>query len=141
MGLLRWLKLMGIGGSAASLLSVAALWIDTLVRPHRDILFLDLSMLVYLVVAVVAFIGGMIVAIVLLISRSASITALGAIAVGITLSWGMIQGAMEVYRREDHFDAPMFYSDLLHISLNLLISPAVALLLWRISRERSRSLN
>lgn len=137
MRLLRWIRLIGIGGFAGGSLSAMALWIDTLIRPERNIMMFDLTLLVYLFVGVVGFIGGSILAIVQLAFQSRSVTLVSAAVVSLTVSWGMIKGAAELYQNPTYFDAPMFYSDIAHILLNLLIFPVVGFVVWKLADPRA----
>jgi len=130
-----WIKVILFGSACAVILSAVSLLIDEAIRPDREILLLDLKYLVYLIVALVALVSGIIVSLAVLISRSRSISTVIAFVVGLTISIGLIKGATDLYSQTDYFDAPMFYADLIQIFLNLIIYPGVCLLIWKVFRK------
>ena len=100
-----WLKVILFGLGSAVVFSIFSLLVDELVRPDREMLLLNLKYLVYLIVCLVAAVSGTIVALVILITRSRTISLIAAAIVGFTISIGLIQGAVELYTRTDYFDA------------------------------------
>lgn len=129
-----WLKVILFGLGSAVVFSMLSLLVDELVRPDREILLLNLKYLVYLIVCLVAAVSGIIVALVVLITRSRTISLIASAIVGFMISIGLIQGAVDLYTSTDFFDAPMFYADLVQIALNLMIYPIVCLLTWKLFR-------
>src|SRR5215212_2450112 len=102
-----WIKVILFGSACAVILSGVSLLIDEAIRPDREILLLDLKYLVYLIVALVALVSGIIVSLAVLISRSRSISTVIAFVVGLTISIGLIKGATDLYSQTDYFDSPM----------------------------------
>jgi hypothetical protein len=127
-----WIKVILFGVVAAVTFTAIALLIDKAIRPSRGLLFLDLTYVVYLILSLIAAVCGAIVSIAALVSKSRTGTLIVAFIVAVTISNGLLQGAYEIYSNEIFFDAPMFYADVIQIILNLIIYPAVAVLIWKL---------
>ena len=132
MHVLFWVKVVLFGAAAAAVLSVLSLMIDGLIRPQRELLFLSLTAVVYVVVALFAAAAGVILSLVILIFRSRPVSMIVAVILAITVSLGLVEGAMEIYRNPTYFDAPMFVADIVQIILNLIIFPVVGILIWKL---------
>ncbi|MFL6466519.1 MAG: hypothetical protein ACJ72Z_01030 [Pyrinomonadaceae bacterium] len=134
MRLFLWIKIIAFGIASAVIFTLAALAIDKVVRPEREILMINLKYLVYLIVLLTAAVCGMIVSLAVLIGRSRRISFFVALFVGLAISFGLIKGTFDIYS-QTYFDAPMFYADLVQIVLNLAIYPLVSYLVWKIFQK------
>lgn len=135
MRVLIWIKILLFGMVSAVILSMLGQLLDSVIRPSRGLLFLDLKYVVYFIVSLVAAASGAIVSIAALISRSRTLTMIAALLVALTVSTGLFKGAYETYSNTTFFDAPTFYSDIVQIILNLIIYPVVALSIWKVFRK------
>ena len=135
---LLWIRVILFGTAAAVFLSVISLMIDGLIRPQREILFISLTLVVYIIVAIFAAAGGAVLSLAILIFRSFVVSMIAAVGVGTIVSFGLIEGAVEVYRNPTYFDAPMFYADIVQVILNLVIFPSVGYLTWKIFDKELR---
>jgi len=140
MRVILWIKIIVVGIASAVIFTIAALVIDEVARPEREILMLNLKYLVYLIVLMTAAVCGLIVSLAILITRSRRISFFVALFVGFTISVGLMNGAFDIYS-QTYFDAPMFYADLVQIFLNLAIYPLVSYSVWKIFQKELISNN
>jgi hypothetical protein len=131
-----WLKIILFGILASVVFAFAELLIDGLVRPKRELLMLDLTLLVYLLVLMVSTVCGLVISLAALLSKSRTITLVVAIVTAVTISTGLIRGAYETYADITFFDAPMFYADIIQVVINLSIYPLVGWLIWKLFRDK-----
>jgi hypothetical protein len=132
MRVVLWVKVILFGIFAAIILSMLSLLIDGFVRPERALLFLDLTYVVYMLVMLIAAGSGLVISLAALLTRSKTVSWIGAVLVAVTISTGAMKGAYDTYSNAIFFDAPLFYADLIQVVLNLIIYASVASLIWKV---------
>ncbi|HEY2847516.1 MAG TPA: hypothetical protein VGI80_06840 [Pyrinomonadaceae bacterium] len=138
MGFLSWLKVMIIGGLIAAALSVLSTFLDFQVRPARELEFLDVTRLVYLLLAIVGFAAGVLISAIALLSKSLRLTLVAGAIAGLLVSWGILMEALGALSSQVTFDREVFYADVLSVAINLTIFPVAGLLVFKIFLTRSK---